>query len=166
MSVLLEGHDFLIFSLNSLQSKSVSLKRLVIPFEAFAKTFRSLSTLNAHLKNASSLQEIQQNYSVFNTKYESSSWVRRIVCLQCCYIPQRWHSRYPLCKATQPWTCVWKYATTVHTWQHLFPWNISMGTTAEKSLQCFEKLSTQKLWELSMIKRICFLRDQFYFYNK
>lgn len=33
-------------------------------FEAFAKTFLSLSALDAHLKNVSSLQEVQQKYSV------------------------------------------------------------------------------------------------------
>lgn len=64
MSVLHEGHDFLIFSLNSLQSKSLSLKRFMALFEAFGKTFLSLSTLDAHLKNVSSLQEVQQKYSV------------------------------------------------------------------------------------------------------
>lgn len=42
-------------------------------FEAFAKTSLSLSTLDTHLKNVSSLQEVQQKYRVFNTQIETSS---------------------------------------------------------------------------------------------
>lgn len=183
MHVLHEGHDFPIFSLNLLQSKSVSLKRFMVLFEAFAETFLSLSTLDTHLKKVSSLQEVQQKYRVFNTQTETSSWVRRTVCLQYCYAPQRWYSSssqsqgtlqchihvqcharlqcivapthspsgdrrcpsdpsaWALCRAVQPWTCVWKYATNTHTWQHFFPWDISKSTAAEKSLQVLKCMS-------------------------
>lgn len=131
--------------------------------------------------------------TVFNTQTETSRWARKIVCLQCCYTPQRWYSSssqslgalqchihvqchawlqrimvqthshsadrrcrsdpsaWALCAAIQ--TSVWKHATNIHTWQHLFSWNISKGTTAEKSLQCFEMYFTKKLWELSMTKK-------------